>query len=372
MGRKSKRTVTVQPFCYYCDREFDDEATLIDHQRAKHFKCPSCHKKLTTIGALMTHSMQVHKEKITAVANAKEGRTSVDVQIYGMEGIPPEMMHSKRMKLMYGEGEGSAGAAVYPPGAAPFLTPTITYPQTASMLPPGSQPFPPAVPYGAQGPHMYPPTSGPVPPMPAHLMPPQRQYPASAYPPSISYPPQVRSFPPPSGQFMAPPASFPPQHFSGGAPLLPPAWAPQGVPPVAPSVPRFQPPQPPAISFPSGGVSAVSVQAQTESLHADQSHQPPSASSISAISASSILSLATTTTTATPLVATSSTSSSSSKLPPLLSHAHPALDPSSMQTLVFSRDDISPEEMRAYSERYRYDPEGVRNQLLELEKSLNL
>jgi hypothetical protein len=37
MGRKKK---TELVFCYYCDKICKDEATLVQHQKAVHFKCP--------------------------------------------------------------------------------------------------------------------------------------------------------------------------------------------------------------------------------------------------------------------------------------------------------------------------------------------
>ncbi|KAG8050304.1 hypothetical protein GUJ93_ZPchr0009g908 [Zizania palustris] len=39
MGKK-KRVEKV--FRYYCDREFDEEKILAQHQKAKHFKCHLC------------------------------------------------------------------------------------------------------------------------------------------------------------------------------------------------------------------------------------------------------------------------------------------------------------------------------------------
>lgn len=35
MGRKKKKYEEEKPWCFYCDREFDDEKILIQHQRAK-------------------------------------------------------------------------------------------------------------------------------------------------------------------------------------------------------------------------------------------------------------------------------------------------------------------------------------------------
>jgi Zinc-finger double-stranded RNA-binding len=119
----------TQPFCYYCDREFDDEAVLIQHQKSKHFKCTSCGKKMTTIGSLITHHRHVHKETINKVPNAKSERDSLDVQVYGMEGMPAEVLalhrSSKRQKRAgeYGEGddEGSSGTGGSFIGAVTFV-----------------------------------------------------------------------------------------------------------------------------------------------------------------------------------------------------------------------------------------------------------
>jgi hypothetical protein len=34
MGKKKKKEI-VKPWCYYCDRVFEDEKILIQHQKAK-------------------------------------------------------------------------------------------------------------------------------------------------------------------------------------------------------------------------------------------------------------------------------------------------------------------------------------------------
>lgn len=51
-------------WCYYCEREFESEKILIQHQKAKHFKCHVCHKKLSTAGGMVIHVLQVHKVSI--------------------------------------------------------------------------------------------------------------------------------------------------------------------------------------------------------------------------------------------------------------------------------------------------------------------
>ncbi|XP_038632857.1 LOW QUALITY PROTEIN: BUB3-interacting and GLEBS motif-containing protein ZNF207-like [Scyliorhinus canicula] len=97
MGRKKKKQ--MKPWCWYCTRDFDDEKILIQHQKAKHFKCHICHKKLYTGPGLAIHCMQVHKETIDAVPNAIPGRTDIELEIYGMEGIPEKDMEERRRLL---------------------------------------------------------------------------------------------------------------------------------------------------------------------------------------------------------------------------------------------------------------------------------
>lgn len=42
---------------------------------------------------------QVHKETIDAVPNAIPGRTDIELEIYGMEGIPEKDMEERRRLL---------------------------------------------------------------------------------------------------------------------------------------------------------------------------------------------------------------------------------------------------------------------------------
>jgi len=74
----------------YCNREFEDEKILIQHQKAKHFKCHICNKKLFTGPGLAIHCMQVHKETIDKIPGAVPGRDNVNIEVYGMEGLPPD------------------------------------------------------------------------------------------------------------------------------------------------------------------------------------------------------------------------------------------------------------------------------------------
>lgn len=40
----------ARPWCYYCERDFDDLKILTLHQKAKHFKCDKCGRRLNTAG----------------------------------------------------------------------------------------------------------------------------------------------------------------------------------------------------------------------------------------------------------------------------------------------------------------------------------
>lgn len=84
------RSATSLVIRRYCEREFDDEKVLIYHQKAKHFKCHICHKKLYTAPGLAIHCSQVHKEEVRHVPNALPHRDNIRAEIYGMEGIPEE------------------------------------------------------------------------------------------------------------------------------------------------------------------------------------------------------------------------------------------------------------------------------------------
>ncbi|CAH9145736.1 unnamed protein product [Cuscuta epithymum] len=137
MGKKKKRT-SDKVWCYYCDREFDDEKILVQHQKAKHFKCHVCQKKLSTAGGMAIHVLQVHKESVTKVPNAKAGRESTDIEIYGMQGIPPDVLAAH-----YGEEEEGAplkaakadvSAPQYVGGVVPGALPAA-YPPLGTVRP---------------------------------------------------------------------------------------------------------------------------------------------------------------------------------------------------------------------------------------------
>ncbi|KAJ5446428.1 Zinc finger BED-type predicted [Penicillium cf. griseofulvum] len=111
MGKKrrgqSLEELLDRPWCYYCERDFDDLKILISHQKAKHFKCTNCPRRLNTAGGLSVHLSQVHKEQLTQVQNALPNRMGVDVEIFGMEGIPADVLkaHQQRVASQFQQAE---------------------------------------------------------------------------------------------------------------------------------------------------------------------------------------------------------------------------------------------------------------------------
>jgi len=98
MGRRRKRIKQVI-FCFYCDRDFENEKILIEHQRGKHFKCPICHRRLSSAKGMMIHVFQVHKENIDSVPHSKKGRESLDPEVFGMIGVPHDVLNDKITRI---------------------------------------------------------------------------------------------------------------------------------------------------------------------------------------------------------------------------------------------------------------------------------
>eukprot|EP00898_Chlorokybus_atmophyticus_P003041 jgi/Chlat1/3738/Chrsp259S03897 len=206
MGKKKKQVEVFRPWCYYCGREFEDEKILVQHQKAKHFKCHVCHKKLSTASGMVIHVLQVHKENVTRVPNSKPGRDSTDLEIFGMNGIPQDVLDAGPDRQGGGEDDSNKVAKV-----GLDQTPRQAAPLPASYPPP--VPFAPA-PYG----------------MPPYGMQPYGQ---------AHYQPAYPAYPPPYG--------------------APPYGAPNGqaaYPPPIPGQPGGQPPRP---LFPIGGVRPPSA-----------------------------------------------------------------------------------------------------------------
>ena len=141
MGKKKRghpdiEEILSRPWCYYCERDFDDRKVLLNHQRAKHFKCERCGRRLNTAGGewhvriylglvanrsgLSVHMSQVHKETLSAVDNALPNRAGLDIEIFGMEGVPEDIMqqHNQRVLTQFHQAEAERKAATGSTGGA--------------------------------------------------------------------------------------------------------------------------------------------------------------------------------------------------------------------------------------------------------------
>mmetsp|Transcript_3418 Transcript_3418/g.12321 ORF Transcript_3418/g.12321 Transcript_3418/m.12321 type:complete len:341 (-) Transcript_3418:146-1168(-) len=220
--KKAKEAPAAKPFCYYCDRVFEDEAILIQHQKARHFKCYVCNKKLNSLNGMKIHLYQVHREKCDKVPNAKEGRDSLDVEVFGMDGVPAGLrpdaqqdgdrqqaatQHPQAFPPPGSSGSRRPGAG--PPGRPPIMNPWQHHPQAP---PPGMYPYQP-------------------PPMPYHFYPPPQQW-------------------HPGGHWQPPPAALvPPSHHQPSAPVA--AAAPAAAPTIATATAV------PTTTAPTSGVDAA-------------------------------------------------------------------------------------------------------------------
>jgi len=128
--------ILARPWCYYCERDFDDLKILINHQKARHFKCERCGRRLNTAGGkssssgpqitiatndtqgLSVHMTQVHKETLATIENALPNRSGLDVEIFGMEGIPEDVVtsHTQRILQQFAQAEAERRAATGNPG----------------------------------------------------------------------------------------------------------------------------------------------------------------------------------------------------------------------------------------------------------------
>lgn len=79
--------------------------------------------KLTRVSGLSVHMTQVHKETLTIIDNALPNRSGLEVEIFGMEGIPEDVTqaHNQRVLQNFAQAEAERRAAtgnVGPGGAA--------------------------------------------------------------------------------------------------------------------------------------------------------------------------------------------------------------------------------------------------------------
>lgn len=237
MGRKKKKS--TKPWCWYCNREFEDEKILLQHQKAKHFKCHICHKKLFTGPGLQIHCMQVHKENIEKVPNAIKGRDNITLEICGMDNIPEEDLieHEKQKSLHTNlQKDDDSDSQDSEPSLKSNITNQPPYPP-APQLPPGTI-------HGPM-PHILP----PLPPTPGAPANPMMQQMMMMYPhmaQMMSMNPMLMNQMMNMPANMMPPqptksAGLPAQTHAQGQPQPPP---PPPQPPMAQSQPVSQAPQP--------------------------------------------------------------------------------------------------------------------------------
>lgn len=162
------------------------------------------------------HVLQVHKETVSKVPNAKEGRESTDIEIYGMQGIPPDVLAAH-----YGDEDNDN----------PSKVGKMEVPASHVGMVPGSLGYPPST-----MPSMY----NPGLPRPGWPMPPRPQwYPQTSLPSGMLQPPQPLF---PVQPMRAPPIPIPSTAPPGLQSSFPVA-TPPGLPPpsTAPSVLVSQP-----------------------------------------------------------------------------------------------------------------------------------
>uniref|UniRef100_A0A8C1SUA4 Zinc finger protein 207, a n=1 Tax=Cyprinus carpio TaxID=7962 RepID=A0A8C1SUA4_CYPCA len=251
MGRKKKKQ--LKPWCWYCNRDFDDEKILIQHQKAKHFKCHICHKKLYTGPGLAIHCMQVHKETIDGVPNAIPGRIDIELEIYGMEGIPEKDMEERR-RVLEQKTQGRTFNFLFTHLGMPPMMPGIP------PMMPGMPPVMPGMPPGMM------PMRGMMPP--AHGMPPMMPgMPPGIPPPMGHHPgmPHMAQAPPTTTRPAVPATTVPTPQPSVSKPLFPSAGQVQQVGSgvaVNSSAPPSAAPKP---TFPAYTQSSAAAAANTSS-----------------------------------------------------------------------------------------------------------
>eukprot|EP01064_Diplonema_japonicum_P020906 TRINITY_DN3047_c0_g1_i1.p1 TRINITY_DN3047_c0_g1~~TRINITY_DN3047_c0_g1_i1.p1 ORF type:complete len:293 (+),score=22.61 TRINITY_DN3047_c0_g1_i1:137-1015(+) len=240
MAKKKKQAQVAEqakipePWCYYCNKKFSTEGILIQHQKEKHFKCEVCKRKLTSANGMKSHCLKRHGHEVESVPNAITERANFGAEVYGMQGIPCNML-TEQERILYSTQDQSIMPPMdlmgYPFMGPPMGMPTpsfLMHPQMGSM-PPG-MPFPcpmgtmpPGMPLGVPPPmpHGVPPPMGAMP----HGMPPGVPPPMGSMPPGMPHgvPPHMGAMPPGMPPGMASYPAMPPGYpgFVPGPALVP-------------------------------------------------------------------------------------------------------------------------------------------------------
>lgn len=233
--RKRARRGHPLVFCYYCDKTFTDERYLIEHQRHLHFRCYVCRARTGRLSRLKTHLKDLHDTDLTSVPNAKFDRSSIDVDVYGMRGIPRDALDAFNAAQPEDPPQPMLLPSPAPMSAMPPPMPLAPHPFHQGFYPaqacaPCGGPFPPQVKLEAPAGVMMP---GPYP------LPPPSSAPCATVGMSIATSALATA-----GATAAPPAFHPPAPLAGfmPPPLPYPPMSPPAAPPGAPGAP---PPAPP-------------------------------------------------------------------------------------------------------------------------------
>ena len=164
--------------CFYCDKEFVNEQALLLHQKAVHFKCDECGRRVAGIAGLKIHYTTVHRESLERIPGAIKDREDPKVEVFGTLGIPEEFLPDSARKRQRSE-QWSDSSIPPPVGWGPGIPVHGPPPRGMMMPPPRMLPIP-------MGP------AGMIPPR----MPPGASGIASGTPQFLSNP-LVRAMPPP-------------------------------------------------------------------------------------------------------------------------------------------------------------------------------
>lgn len=307
----------------------------MQHQKAKHFKCNMCPRRLNTAGGLAVHIQQVHKlepENLPRIENAIPGRDGYEVEIFGMEGIPaPDVADYKRRKEI--ELGLAAGSISQPPAKRPK---TENRPMSEEELKAaleahkalmGAGNNEPVAPADSSSGGVY-----GAPPQ-AYVAPPTAAPPG----PPLGMPPGVPPFLPPPGMLSGQPPFPPPFPMPGFPPGPPPPGFP--MPPFAPGMPppgAIRPPFPPAPTF----------------VPQQQGAAPPFPPPIPTNGSMASITSASSSVPATPPPPTPSSSTPQMPVLPVPALKQ-ILPPFKKETdLKFQDPNFSPDELRAYNSKY--------------------
>lgn len=124
------------------------------HQKEKHLRCPTCHKRMVSTSGLVVHALQVHKRTVTSVPNAIEGRDNPKIDVFGMRGIPDDN-DSKNQSFKRHKNGDTANAVAASAGMIPGVVSAVPDVPPPSIVPQYSM-YPPTAPHVPLVPASYP------------------------------------------------------------------------------------------------------------------------------------------------------------------------------------------------------------------------